>query len=225
MVLQLTDEVHYKGAPYEPFFATGMDGPLFNPEDFGMKPQWPHEGCSRGFVAKFEINFDRLYLTGLGVHLFVNPRRWVRGPTLHHVQPSFIRKWGFKHPDADIVFNDFNNYYALHSPINFSGPLLLGSGGNCYFDESSVCGEAFVREYEETIGPNHCQQHKTLLRLEFQDGCLIKEEDLSELNKKYREMFEAVEERQRQARALEDDEKNQEPFYPDDDILDEEPPF
>lgn len=222
MILQLRDVVHYEGEPYEPFLATGMHDPLFNPKDFGMEPQWPHEGCSRGFLAKFEINFDRLYLTDLGVHLFDNPKQWVRGPTLHHVQPSFIRKWGFKHPDAGNVFNDFNNYYAMRYPLNFSGLLLIGDRAPYEFNNSSVCGDAFVREYEEAVGPAWCYQYDTLLRLDFREGQLIQREDLSGLNKKYRDMVESEQRRQHRERL-----KNQsdQPKDNGDYDLDEEPPF
>lgn len=209
--------VIYRGQPFLPY-SVQKDVEIFDPSDFGMQPAWPCDACWDGFLVKLEITYDMLYLTELGVNLEDVNNEPLRGPVLHDVEPVFRQNPGDEGDLAEL----FNNYYKLRMPLSFCGQLLLGDAASgdltsILFDRSSVCGDAFVREYEEKIGPPWCYQHKTLYRLTFEHGKLLLEEDISKLNRRYRELVEK--EHDKQNRELEEERGSQSNF------MDDEPPF
>jgi hypothetical protein len=208
----MEDIVIYRGQPFLPY-SVKKDVEIFDPTDFGMHPAWPSDASWNGFLVKLEITHDMLYLTELGVDLEDENNEPLRGPVLYDAEPIFRQD----PPDDGDLAGLFNNYYKLRMPLRFCGQLLLGDSASVFWDRSSVCGDAFVREYEEVIGPSWCYQHKTLHRLTFEHGKLMLEEDISKLNRKYRELVE--EEHDKKNRELEEERGSQSDF------MEDEPPF
>lgn len=191
MTQQIKDIAVYKDSSYYPY-PVERGNELFDLADHGMRASSPSTACWKGYQAKYEIIYDTLYLTHLGVYLLDENGRALRGPVLHYVEPRF----GDASAAERAMPDWFNNYYELRYPLPFSGQLLLGDEGSYFMNHSRDCGDAFVREYEDTIGPSWCYRHKTLYRLSFEGGKLIQEEDLSDLNKRYRDLVEAEHSRQ-----------------------------
>lgn len=195
MTQQIDDVVHYRGKRFSPY-PHGNDGYLFNPRDLGLVASSPHTACYRGFIAQFEIIYNTLYLTDFGIHLLDKEGSPIQGPEIHRVAPLFAPESRGESSIPKSPFRHFNNYYQLRYPLDFTGRLLLGNSDFYFYNNSSICGDAFVREYEEAIGPSWCYLHETLYRVHFKNGKFMKHEDLSELNAGYRAMVEKESEKQ-----------------------------
>ena len=187
MTEQIQDVVIYRGQRFCPYPRDGTPY-LFDPADYGMCPAGFFSSCWKGFLTQFRVLDNTLCLTDLGVNLVDEAENSIPGPELHGVAPKFGPDRYAEGAGSEGYFADFYNYYKLRHPIHFTGELLLGDDGPyCCFNNSDMCGKAFVTEYEETMGPTVCYNHKILYRLHFNQGWLTKHEDLSELNRQYRD--------------------------------------
>jgi len=102
---------------------------LFNPEDFGISPQWLTTANWSGYICSFGIESDRLLLTGLLV-----------GPPDSGILPEFS---GMTPVLAEGPSGYFT-YGRLQHEIAFSGGMLIGSQCLLWSD-----GFAFAYSYEE----------------------------------------------------------------------------
>ncbi len=77
---QLPDAVNFRGSEYS---LTGINGDgLFEPRYHGMRTFGEHSACERGYVAKYAVKGDRLFLEELDITLGDEK------PPLHGVAPS-----------------------------------------------------------------------------------------------------------------------------------------
>lgn len=106
MTAQASDQFEYSGNDYS---LAGIKGnALFDPIHYGIKPISSNSACWRGYVCKYLLEEQRLYLKELVVNAREKPV-----PILKH-QPHAIQG-----------FFDFA-YRRMRLPIAFTGGLLIG---------------------------------------------------------------------------------------------------
>jgi hypothetical protein len=77
MTAQIEDKVFFRGCEYSLIGINGGD--LFSPEQYGMQPEMIHTACYRGFMPKYELTEQCLYLRELALREKDNNYRPIGG--------------------------------------------------------------------------------------------------------------------------------------------------
>lgn len=134
----------------------GVNGELFVPEKFGMRPIGVITACWRGYVATYALLEDILVLNNLNVSLgkFTDNKFFPEiGPEINGIKPL---------NDS----NSFNNFYKdLNLPIKLSGGILIANG--------------FIAELYVHMGFHPAWKYKEVHELIFDEGKLKEKRNLS----------------------------------------------
>lgn len=122
---------------------------LFDPRSLGLHPIAPCTACWRGYLCRYAVKDDQLFLAELCLSIAEE-----HAPTINGVEPSRPPEGIFDHV-----------YKTLDLPVAFSGGLLAGEG--------------FVRELYVHMGYHPAWKYRTVLELVFEGGRLVEQRDVS----------------------------------------------
>lgn len=104
---------------------------LFNPEEFGLKPEAPHTACWKGFVVTFETESSELYLK----ELLVNTEDDVY-PDINGIKAIYDKM-------------SFHAYKDLDIKLNYSGTIIVGREFKEEFIGRAFAGpHSYAKTYE-----------------------------------------------------------------------------
>ncbi len=155
MTAQFEDEFSLRG---EVWSLIGMSGSgLFDPADHGIRVEGHCTACYRGFVCRYDIDDEGIFL----VQLLAMGPRGATFPALGGVQPAAAGQL------FDAVYDD------LRLAVPFDGGLLLG--------------QQFIRDFYVHMGFQKPHAFGQVRELIFTKGCLRREADHSDLFRNLRE--------------------------------------
>ena len=154
MTAQMPDLFRHEGVDYD--LAGISAGGLFNPSQFGLKPEGTCTACWRGYQAVFALAGSRLVLDTLRVELYKPGKGYRRkeGPPINGVSPI----------DGQGGFN--NHYVGVNMHLDYTGGLLLARG--------------FLRELYVHMGFHPAWKYTDVVELVFENGVLQRQFDRSE---------------------------------------------
>ena len=156
MTGQIPDTVIYDKKPFK---LVGVKGEgLFEPLDFGLIPKSPHTANWRGFISTYEVVEKVLFFKDLEVSIKDERKIY---PEINGIKPE-IRKEG-------LIYLDYKN---ISLKTNFIGTLLIATD--------------FIDSMYVHMGFQSPLSFETVIELEFIDGILTSQNDLSNKAKKYR---------------------------------------
>jgi hypothetical protein len=157
MTGQIPDKVIYCG---ERFALVGVKGEgLYEPLDFGLTPQSPHTANWRGFASTYEVLNQILFLQEMQISIKEEGQEY---PKINGINPE-SRNEGLIHLD----------YKNIHLKTNYSGTLLIAKD--------------FIDSMYVHMGFQSPISFEKVIELEFNEGILVKDKDLSSVMKEYRE--------------------------------------
>lgn len=106
MTMQAADWIIYNGDEYELLGDSTRELPMLKRYDF--EPGWWSTGCYRGYIARYEIIDNSLYLTSLIIE-----DRNKHYPEIGGVKPEIGRE-------------DVPEYSGIHEPMLINGSILIG---------------------------------------------------------------------------------------------------
>jgi hypothetical protein len=163
MTAQISDIVRYLDRN---FSLSGVKGTgLFDPRQHGLEPQMLSTACYRGFICTYRVVDEGLYLEELRVGLSHEQKQAInagKGPLLFGQKP---------HTGPD--HHSRIMYSGLHSPVAFSGGLLLADG--------------FMRELYVHMGFHPAWKFREVHELLFEEGMLVEAVDCSAAMARVRE--------------------------------------
>jgi len=130
---------------------------LINPREFKLELMMASTACWRGYLLTYELKDNQLLLKKLLCRL-------KEKIAIQEIQP--------KTPGKDESYM-FNTKYDLNLPVKFTGSFLIARD--------------FIREMYVHMGFPRPMAFRDVYRLEFEDGKLTLEKDLSEQMKEQRE--------------------------------------
>lgn len=147
MTAQISDTFFYENDKYS---IIALQNHLeFNPEDYGITPQFCCTACWRGYYCKYRITKEGIFLKDL----FINSDEY---PTINGVNAYEGKKFEYM---------GHHLYKDINIKINYTGGILIGKG--------------FLDEYYIHMGFQRPYAYKTVKELIFQNGNLINQIDYS----------------------------------------------
>ena len=165
LTLQAPDQFFYDGNQLQ---IVGIEGAgLSTAVGFGIETRSASTGCWRGYIMRYEIKDNQLFMEGF----WVRTADGVKPPKINDTapiqitkeyDPRWVRSLGFRY--------DYKDVYLKQS---FTGSLLLG--------RKPIEGEYVHMGYPSPTS------FMIVLKFDFDDGNLIKVEDISERIEEIRE--------------------------------------
>ena len=156
MTGQIPDIVIFDKKSFE---LVGVKGEgLYEPLDFGLIPRSPHTANWRGFVSTYEVAENILFFKDLEVNIKDERKNY---PEINGIMPE-IRKEGLIHLD----------YKNINLKTNYTGTLLIATD--------------FIDSMYVHMGFQSPLSFEMVFELEFKEGKLINQKELSNAMKKYR---------------------------------------
>jgi hypothetical protein len=157
MTGQIPDKVIFNG---DIFDLVGVKGEgLYEPLDFGLVPISPHTANWRGFVSTYEVSEGILLLKELEVSIKDEDQSY---PEINNVKPESRKE--------SLVKLDYKN---VNLKTIYTGTLLIAKD--------------FIDSMYVHMGFQSPLSFEIVLELEFKEGKLINQENVSDLIKEYRE--------------------------------------
>lgn len=164
MTLQIPDSFHYQDKRYD--ITAGETGSLFNPIEFGFKPQSTTTASHRGYRCIYGLHDGHLSLKQLDINLFTeegnDPWGILTGNPLNGIDPVIDGK--------NSLFN--NLYPDVNLLIDYTGSLTISSD--------------FIQEHYEHMGFAPTWKYADVHKLTFLKGTLTVEDTQSKKNKALR---------------------------------------
>ena len=162
MTAQISDSFNYLGESYA-IVAISENRKLFDPEEYGLHPDFIETCCWAGYWCEFEIS-DALYLQRLFVHCDDGNYPDICGRSISEQLGSRQEQ----SVAASFRFGDsgYQLYENMNMKIPYTGKILVGSG--------------FISRYYIHMGYQRAYAYEKLLEFEFEDGNLKKISDLSD---------------------------------------------
>ena len=155
MTAQISDCCQFQGQDY--CIAGISEGTLFTPESLGMKPAGTCSACWRGYCISYGVLEDTLVVADLHVNLLSEWRgKVMKGPKINGKAPTLPE-------DEHDWFN--NHYLGVNLKLDYSGGLLLATD--------------FIDRYYVHMGFHPAWKYKVVIELVFEEGVLVKHQDLS----------------------------------------------
>lgn len=170
MTAQIHDTFNYEG---EDFSITDLSSPLnWSPtKNLGLRPEMASTACWRGYQISLKINDSHhLEIDKLGIQLILrnmtkNRAQGFVGPSINGIHPLTSSGKGF---------DFFNNHYkGIGLKVTYSGKIEIASD--------------FIDDMYVHMGFQHSNRYRKVFRLHFDEGRLIKEENISDEMEKERE--------------------------------------
>ena len=149
----------------------------FDPESFGLEPHSSLTACWRGYWCEYTIATDALLLENL--YLFNSNNNY---PPLNGIKvspPEFVERVCYSSSEnryvtvTELAHFGHRVYKDINMPIPYTGKILLGGG--------------FLHEYYIHMGHQKSWAYQKLIELVFENGLLLKHNDLSHISKAQRE--------------------------------------
>lgn len=121
---------------------------LFDPSEFGLKPESPNTACMKGFILEFLLKDDKLFLEKLSVHTSDDDY-----PLINGIEAS---------PDGKY---NMHEYRDLHMPLAYTGTVYVVEGYDIMF-------EIISRKLGEDFSYNGPYFGDPVYGLDFTDGNL-----------------------------------------------------
>lgn len=159
MTAQVNDLCRYKGVEYS--LPLSGDDELFDISDYALEPSMASTACWRGYQSIFAVKDSLLLLDELRVNLIEENSDGERtrrvGPSINGVDPC--------EPEEEYAI--FNNIYKnVRLETNYSGSILITSD--------------FIHDLYIHLGFHPEWKYETVLKLIFENGILVKEENKSQ---------------------------------------------
>lgn len=161
MTAQMNDPIYFENKEWD-LIASTSDF-MIDPNNYGLKPVPVSTACWNGYLGEYYISNNQLYIKKLWLSL-----GWPGYPGKYDETkegPEYPPLLGVSVKKID-DYIDFDHYYELNKPIEFSGKILLGCD--------------FLSQYYIHMGFQQAWAYKTVKELEFEKGRLIKVNDYSE---------------------------------------------
>ena len=170
MTAQITDGFYYNNEEWTLIATSKKFG--FDPKKHGLEPVSPSTACWDGYYCDYSID-DSLKLKNLFICLgwpgfpfqYDETKEGPEYPELLGKQVSIVEDDGYYH--------NFDHYYALDYPMNFSGKILLGKN--------------FMSGYYIHMGYQQAWAYENVKEFVFKNGKLVEINDYSDKVQKLRE--------------------------------------
>jgi hypothetical protein len=160
MTAQINDTVVFNEQAYG---LTEIEGSgLFDPKEHGFEPAGFSSACWRGFVCGYEVVDQRLVLARLSMGLSGSDSE------KSLLEDVFGKNCSIE--VSDWVGTSITNFCL---PIPFAGTMLIGRD--------------FIDELYVHMGFHPAYKYKEVWKLEFDDGRMVRSDDISQSMKKYRQ--------------------------------------
>ena len=158
MTQQAPDLFYYEGNQLK---IVGIKGTgLSTAENFGIKTRSASTGCWRGYIMRYEIKDNQLFLEGF----WVRTQDGITPPIINNTAPLEITR---EYNPGGLRGLGFRYYYKdVYFKLPFTGSLLLGA-------------KSIESEYVHMGYPSPTS-FRTVLKFDFKDGNIINVEDVSE---------------------------------------------
>ena len=156
MTAQYSDIVYYKQKKYELAGATAHG--LFDPMSLGLKSFPCCTACWNGFLIEYRVAYKKFQVKNLLVNLhdYGKKKKTPQMPiTINGIQPETN--------DGDAMFDTI--YKKIHLTIPYTGKILIARG--------------FIHWLYVHMGYHSAWKYKDVVELQFQEGKLTQEQDIS----------------------------------------------
>ncbi len=158
MTQQASDLFYYEGNQLMIVGITGSE--LDTAETFEIKTRSASTGCWRGYIMRYEIKDNKLFMEGF----WVRTADGIKPPIINNTAPLKITK---EYNPGGLRGLGFRYYYKdVYLKLPFTGSLLLGN-------------KPILEEYVHMGYPSPTS-FQTVLKFDFEEGNLIKVEDVSD---------------------------------------------
>ncbi len=159
MTAQIGDRFNFDGKEYT---MIAMNEPIgFNPRQYGLTPRHTCTACWRGYFCVYNIMQDGIYLN----ELYINSDEY---PAIEGVMPMVDSEGN------EFKYMGHRQYKGLNIKLPYTGKILVGDG--------------FMVGYYIHQGYQRPWAYENLRELIFENGELVKSNDLNEVAAKMREM-------------------------------------
>ncbi|MHA1555985.1 MAG: hypothetical protein ACTSPM_03535 [Candidatus Heimdallarchaeota archaeon] len=157
MTLQASDLFYYEGNKLSIIGIKGTG--LCTPKDFEIETRSASTGCWRGYIMRYEIKDNQLFMEGF----WVKTADGITPPVINDTAPLKITK---EYNPGGLRGLGFRYYYKdVYLKQPFTGSLLLGN-------------KPILEEYVHMGHPSPTS-FQTVLKFDFEKGNIIKVEDIS----------------------------------------------
>ncbi|MFX0034014.1 MAG: hypothetical protein ACFE9I_00060 [Candidatus Hermodarchaeota archaeon] len=148
MTGQVQDEFIYNGEKYDVLGVKGRE--MYTLKEFGLIPSSFTTACYRGFIMRYKITSNHLFLDRLYITA-ENP------PMINNIKPTIISKEN-KESWIEDMFK--YKYLNLQLKVPFSGEFLLGKD--------------FDRSKDTHMGYPPIKAYRTRLKIKFKNSEIVK---------------------------------------------------
>ena len=154
MSQQVEDPFNWKGETWV-FLSAENVYSIFEPNKFGLNPEWIDTACYKGFVIEFSVVDDRLFLQRLIINTEDD-----KYPPINDVLAQYARK-----DKRDGWIDGYHVYDKINLFLEYTGTIIIGKD----FKEDRYGGSSFTGPYS----------YYTTFDLKFENGILIDYEETS----------------------------------------------
>lgn len=172
MTAQFSDQFVYKNQDYS---IAGINGEgLFSPYKYGLSPHGTCTACWKGFITTYALEGQQLILYALDINIDKLKRRYPwspKVPSLNGVKPS-----------GEGRMSSFFDYHFEDIGLKneYNGGILIGS--------------EFIMDLYVHMGYHPAWKYEKVHELIFEKGILVKDLDISDKMKEYRDIRKRMEE-------------------------------
>ena len=165
MTQQIPDYFYYEGTELN---VVGIEGTgLYTPKDFGIDSIPASTACYRGYFMKYEIKDNQLFMEGF----LIRTLDGIIPPDINNKSPNKITR---EYNPMGLCGLGFRfEYKDIYLKIPFNGTLILGN--------------KIIREEYVHMGYPSATSFQTVLKFTFEEGTIVKVEDISERVREIRE--------------------------------------
>ena len=156
MTAQFSDIVYYKQKKYE-LAAANSEG-LFDPLSLGLKPYPCCTACWNGFLIEYRVAYRKFQLKNLLINLYdyEKKEKTIQKPiAINGILPE--------------TYEDFRGFDTIYQNVRLTIP----------YTGKILIARNFIRWLYVHMGYHSAWKYKDVVELQFQEGRLIQEEDLS----------------------------------------------
>lgn len=184
MTAQFSDTFNYQGNDYD---IAGLNGnELFDPAKFDFVPRSNSTACWKGFLATYAVQDGIFVLDQLNINLDNEPKKFLwfdRLPEINGKKPVNTPE------DGPGTFFEYH-FEDVGLKMDFTGGILIGRD--------------FIQELYVHMGFHPAWKYREVHELLFEDGKLVKENNVSERMKEFRDKLKDAEDAGHEPERIED---------------------
>jgi hypothetical protein len=167
MTVQIPDTFVDRREIFELVAVRGERSILFHPEDIGINVEGSCTSCCwSGYFTQYIVKDDRLYLESLNIDLSDVEKDVDRLSQIFNKSQGFLPKKGF---------GNWVTYEDIEYTIDFTGVILIANN--------------FLKNNFSYYGINHAYEYRDVFQLDFIDGQLLEQKNISEAMAEFRNII------------------------------------